>query len=65
MAPLQEHIALLEKALTDVLAIIDGPEMQAQESWALVHGYRCPEEPSKRNQATIESAYKLLKRERP
>ena len=54
----------LEKALSDVLAIIDSSENNGAAMMAWVHGYRVDEEVSKGNGKTIEAAYELLGRKR-
>lgn len=52
----------LEKALSDILAIIDGEENKAEAMSAWIHGVRCDPEISRKNGEIIEEAYKLLGR---
>jgi len=54
----------LEKALSDVLDIMNSDEMKAEAFCAWNHGVRCDPEVSKRNGKIIEAAYKLLGKER-
>ena len=55
----------LEKALSDVLSIIDSEESKAEAIMSWNHGLRCDPEVSKRNGEIIEKAYELLGRKRP
>lgn len=55
----------LEKALSDVLDIIDGEESKAEAFIAWNHGLRCDPEVSMRNGKIIEKAYELLGKKRP
>ncbi len=55
----------LEKALSDVLDIIDGKEHMAEVMMAWTHGLRCDLEVSKRNGEIIDAAYELIGKERP
>lgn len=52
-------------SLSDVLGIIDSPEMGAEASIAWLHGCRVDEGVARRNREIIEEAYRLLGRERP
>ena len=54
----------LEKALSDVLDIIDGKEHMAEVSMAYVHGLVCDPEVSAKNGKTITAAYELIGRTR-
>lgn len=55
----------LEKALSDVLDIMDGKEHMAEVLMAYHHGLRCDEKVSKKNGKIIEKAYELIGRKRP
>lgn len=55
----------LEKALSDVLAIMDSPESKAETTMAWIHGLECDPVVSERNGKIIEDAYELLGRKRP
>lgn len=55
----------LEKALSDVLNIIDGKESKAEAGIAWAHGFQCDPEISMRNGEIIEKAYELLGKKRP
>jgi hypothetical protein len=54
----------LERALSDVLDVMDSKEMKGQASMAWLHGFRVDLGISNRNGKVIEMAYKLLGRER-